>query len=221
MSPMKTNPLLAPQAVSCHGCERLLLPEERLLCRKCLDDLSDDSIPGPERVVRLDEGRVPAFSAFWYQNVARQMVLGLKYRHDVPAAVLLADALCAVYQQADLSGDWLVTAVPAHPIRLLERRYNQALLVAEKFCSMLDVPLDGSLLRRLKFENSQVSRDRKQRYRAMKDAFAATRPLHGENILLIDDVLTTGATVTACARELRKSGAGEIAVLTVCRVEKW
>lgn len=221
MPPFLSDQLFAPQSISCHGCERLLLPSESLLCHNCQTDLFRCRIPRPERVVRLDDDRVPAFSACWYEGTARRMVLGLKYRHDVPAAALLAAELCAVYQETGAEGRWLATAVPVHPVRLMERGYNQAQLVADSFCRMLDMPLEDGLLRRIRFEDSQVHRDRKQRYRAMQGAFEATRPLHGENILLIDDVLTTGATVTACARELRKNGAGEILVLTVCRVEKW
>lgn len=221
MSPLLYDQLFAPQGISCHGCERLLLPSETMLCHNCETDLLQSRIPPPERIVRLDDDRVPAFSAFWYEGMARRMVLSLKYRHDVPAAALLSGAICTVFQEIRPEGRWLATAVPAHPIRLLERGYNQAQLLAMGFCRTMDIPLDGDLLRRIRFEDSQVHRDRKQRYRAMQGAFASTRPLHGENVLLIDDVLTTGATVTACARELRKSGAGEILVLTVCRAEKW
>ena len=111
----------------------------------------------------------------------------------------------------------LMAPVPLHPSRLRMRGFNQALLLAQAFP---EVPLERELLARQRHTPPQAGLNPKERRDNVKGAFAVLRPelVKGRNILLIDDVFTTGATVKECAKVLRRAGAREVNVLTVARV---
>jgi predicted amidophosphoribosyltransferase len=103
---------------------------------------------------------------------------------------------------------------------LKSRGFNQASIVAEAVSKAVKLPLDEvSLVRVSTTEKYRAGLDRKGRRDTVAGAFAVTHPrlVEGENILLIDDVFTTGATVSACAEALANAGAGKVFVLTVAR----
>jgi ComF family protein len=108
--------------------------------------------------------------------------------------------------------------VPLHRWRLFHRTYNQAALLAQAIAHRTGHRVRVDLLVRTRATPSQQGLDRAERARNMRKAFTAQKPLAGQTIVLIDDVLTTGATVTACAQVLLKAGAGAVDVLTAARV---
>jgi predicted amidophosphoribosyltransferase len=110
--------------------------------------------------------------------------------------------------------------VPLHPKRLQSRGFNQASIVAEVVSKSVKLPLDEvSLVRVSSTEKYRAGLDRKGRRETVAGAFAVSHPrlIAGENILLVDDVFTTGATVSACAVALVESGARNVFVLTIGR----
>jgi ComF family protein len=116
----------------------------------------------------------------------------------------------------------LVAPVPLHWRRLVTRRYNQALLLARNLTRDQPVKLAPDLLLRSRWTGSQTGRAAKERRRNVREAFAIhprwRARTKGKTVLLIDDVLTTGATVEACARALQRAGARHVDVLTLARV---
>ena len=116
-----------------------------------------------------------------------------------------------------VQGADLAAPVPLHPSRLKQRGFNQALLLAQAFP---EVPLERELLIRRRHTLPQAGLTPRERQDNVKGAFAVSQPamVKGKNILLIDDVFTTGATVRECARVLRRTGARQVNVLTVARV---
>jgi ComF family protein len=114
----------------------------------------------------------------------------------------------------------VVIPVPLHRSRLRWRGFNQAALLGAALARRLDCPLDVSSLARVRSTPPQTARDRAQRTRNVRDAFAVRRPscVAGRRVLLVDDVMTTGATADECARVLRAAGARRIDVLTLARV---
>jgi ComF family protein len=114
--------------------------------------------------------------------------------------------------------DWIVP-VPLHPAKEREREFNQAERLAVRLGAAIGIPVKKDLLRRITPTRTQTLLTRDQRAANMRNAFAL-RPgqkLAGRRIVLVDDVFTTGATTSACARALRKAGAGDICVWTVAR----
>ncbi len=114
----------------------------------------------------------------------------------------------------------VVIPVPLHRARLRWRGFNQAALLGAALARRLKCPLDVATLTRVRATPPQTARDRAQRTRNVRDAFAVRRPSRvvGRRVLLVDDVMTTGATADECARVLRAAGARKIDVLTLARV---
>ncbi len=119
------------------------------------------------------------------------------------------------------SADYIIP-VPLHRWRLLKRQYNQATLLARSVSSLTNIPVLTNCLVRKKATESQGHKTLKERKQNVKQAFDVIDPdsLKGKSIVLIDDVWTTGATLDACAKILKKAGAHRIFVLTLARVVK-
>lgn len=162
-----------------------------------------------------------ARAAVRYGDVARRVVAGFKYGdrlHLVPAlAAWLERAGGVLLADADL-----LVPVPLHRRRLFARRFNQAAMLALALSGRCGVPAAVSALVRHRSTPTQTGLDRAQRARNVRGAFLVpekerTAVANGR-IVLIDDVMTTGATADACARALSRAGARRIDVLTLARV---
>ncbi|MEE9374855.1 MAG: ComF family protein [Rhizobiaceae bacterium] len=167
----------------------------------------------------------PAFdtarSVMLYDDVARLLVQGLKFADRTDLAPWMAQWMV---RAADgmLSDDALIVPVPLHRWRLFGRRFNQSAELARYIAKEQELNYLAETLVRVRATKQQVGLDRKARDKNVRGAFRV--PLErvidvkGRNIVLIDDVFTTGATLEACARALRRSGANRIDCLTFARV---
>ncbi len=119
------------------------------------------------------------------------------------------------------SADYIIP-VPLHRWRLLKRQYNQATLLARSVSSLAQIPVLTNCLIRKKATESQGHKTPKERKQNVKHAFDIIDPdtVQGKTIVLIDDVWTTGATLDACAKTLKKAGASQVFVLALARVVK-
>lgn len=162
-----------------------------------------------------------ARAAVEFTDLARKLVHDLKYadRHDVarPMARLMALAGRELVADADL-----VVPVPLHPLRLWRRRFNQAALLARHLAPTGRLTIRADLLRRQRSTPSQTRLGRQARHANVAGAFStcgdAASLLPGRRVLLVDDVCTTGATLDACARALRRAGAAHVDAVTFARV---
>ena len=233
----------------CRICAAPLARISRLpVCDSCLDKIH--AIEGPrcaacgERVPNLQaserDGALlcfgcrhnePAFTraaAYGsYEGGLRDLIHLLKYEHVRPAAGVLGRMVAEVV--ADLvegASDPVVVPVPLHPSKWRERGFNQAELIARAALKLhpaaLDTKVNAAALVRRRDTGSQIGLTPAQRRENMRGAFAVVRPLDltGRDILLIDDVLTTGATANECARVLLRAGARRVFVATVARALK-
>jgi len=157
-----------------------------------------------------------------YNGGAAKSVMALKYADRWDLAKPLAKFMLAT-DPSVLETD-LVAPVPLHWSRLLRRKYNQAALLSQTISDTLDKPHIPDLLVRRKRTTIQKSMDREQRFDNLKDAFDLNarfgRRVQGKSVLLIDDVMTTGATLSACAKALKAAGSGDVNVLVFARVAK-
>ena len=208
--------LFFPTENICHLCERALEGNEDCLCGRCTRGLEQCRISPMERSELVDR-HWTALSAFWYQDQARRLVHQLKFNGDLQAARPLGDQMALVLTETGWTRqmDCLVP-VPVHPLRLRQRGYNQAQVLAQQIAGHTGLPLCPDVLFRTREQGSQINRGRQERLLAMKGAFSA-KSAQGKHILLVDDVLTTGATASACARALQAAGAAEVRILTACR----
>ena len=156
-----------------------------------------------------------------HDGPARDLAHALKFNDRMETANLMAAMM--IRAGIDLvPACQVVVPVPLHRRRLFKRRYNQAALLAERIALAACLEYEPFAIERVKSTRHQVGLNARERRRNVSGAFkvpAAMRPLvEGRRVLLVDDVLTTGATVNACARALRRAGAEATDVLTFSRV---
>jgi len=169
--------------------------------------------------------RPPGFSrarsVFRYEDGTKGMILGLKHGDRLDAVPALARWLYRAGRELVDEAD-LMIPVPLHRWRLFRRQYNQSAELARRLARLSGKPFMPGLLRRVQATPSQGGLSREERRRNVRKAFGlapgAEDRLGGRRVLLIDDVLTTGATVEACAATLRAGGAIGVDVLTLARV---
>lgn len=163
-----------------------------------------------------------AFKAAWavgrYEGALRESLLLLKRQPYLPQHV--ESLLIEVVRREPLSLSTRVIPVPLHPKRLKTRGFNQASIIAETVSKALKLPLDEVSLERVSTtEKYRAGMDNKGRRDTVAGAFRVAHPrlVAGEDILLVDDVFTTGATISACAKALIDSGANSVFVITIGR----
>lgn len=183
---------------------------------------------------RLSRLTLPdAIAVFSYKDKGiRKLIWSLKYYHNKPVAKLLGEALAhAVIEDLAEKQEFgtflspLIIPIPLHPKREAERGYNQSLLIAQAFARQSGFATDtvrSDILFRTKYtEPLAHSASRSERYQSMKDVFTVLkdeqkqRELKNRDVILIDDVITSGATMTEAKRILIEAGAREVLILTI------
>ena len=170
----------------------------------------------------------PAFDrlrcAVAYGEVSRQVALRLKYSGRPGLAETLAHFMLRHLGRGSEPAEPLLVPVPLHRWRIWKRGYNQAALIAAALSRRSGLPADLDLLRRTRATPPLKGLGRRERSLAVRGAFepapGARSRLAGRRIVLVDDVYTSGATASACARTLRRSGAASVEVLCWARVVK-
>ncbi|MEK7477358.1 MAG: double zinc ribbon domain-containing protein [Candidatus Coatesbacteria bacterium] len=213
----------------CAGCLATLPWMRPPVCVVCGEAFLVPSEADAERFeartcVRCRDHR-PAFAmaraAFAYEGPIRHAIHAVKFRGRRAAGAALGRLLVdGLARTGELPGDAdVIVPVPLHPSRLHERGYNQAALVAAALASALGRPMEQDLLRRERATPPQVGLDRALRVENLKSAFGVPDParVEGRVVLVVDDVLTTGATASACAVALRRGGAPKVLVAAVAR----
>ncbi len=200
----------------CAECTRTT-PENKRACAVCGTPL--DTIYGPLLCTTCAKKKRPfqrAYVPFVYKDAVRSSILGFKFGGKRARAVTFAAYMLLKMRAQGAERPDVITFVPLHFIRLGMRGYNQAALLAYALGDMLDVPA-LPLLRKKHHTPPQSKRSKRERQNALRDAFSFRKEadIRGKRILLIDDVITTGATLSACARILRQNGAKHIEIATI------
>jgi ComF family protein len=160
------------------------------------------------------------YAAGTYEGSLRRAICRFKYGRKPHLAKALGPIL-ARRLRGEFTGDApeTVVAVPLHPARVRDRTFDQAALLASHVARQLGIPLVNGAIRRVRDTPPLAHRNREQRSDAVKGAFAVVAPdlIAGNRVLLVDDVMTTGATCSECALALKRAGAKEVSVAVLAR----
>lgn len=222
--PLSSSSLL-PVCSECLQSVEPISGDRCLLCGERLFSGYAQSLCGECMTERPPFAKTSAYGS--YDAGLRELIHLLKYERVRPAADvlgrMLAEAVADLVPEFD--GDLpLVVPVPLHATKLRQRGFNQSELIARAMIKQkplgLSLELAPELLIRKRATESQVGYTRRQRIANLRGAFRADGAVKGRDILLVDDVFTTGTTVSECARVLRRAGAKRVWVATVARVLK-
>lgn len=209
----------------CYGCNKPLLQGEEVLCLHCqvlLPLTGYHHVPDNETARRF-AGRLPFANATSYAHFANDGLLqhllhGLKYKNRKDIGTFLGRQFGAELQTTEWINDVdAIVAVPLHPRKERVRGYNQSLLIANGMAEVLRKPVLKDTLLRTRHTESQTQKTRAQRLANMHNAFTirADRLGNTRHVLLLDDVLTTGATLEACALAFTTAHDVQVSIATI------
>jgi len=199
----------------CDGCNADFTPHDRPSCPQC------GILLGGNHACGHCLKSPPAFDAthalYTYQYPIDGLLQKYKYGNQLTMAELFGDLMARDRSTAELPE--VLIPMPLHPQRLQERGFNQAVEIARVAAKRLTIPLDVHCCKRVKFSAPQVTLPLKQRVRNMRNAFICERDFTSMRVALVDDVMTTGASLNALATAVKKAGATEVECWVVARTQ--
>ncbi len=221
--------LFFPQA--CLACQDSLVAGEQHLCTTCRAELPYTNyhlLPAAQNPLsRRFWGKLPvehtlSYLRFLRHGQVQHLLHQLKYQGQQELGKALGQLYGAELAEAGLSPAFdLVVPVPLHRRKLARRGYNQADAFAEGLAATLPCPWSAATLRRTEHTTSQTRKSRAERWHNVATVFEVAHPLEvaGRHVLLVDDVLTTGATLEACGAVLLAAGARQLSIATIACAE--
>jgi ComF family protein len=200
--------------IICKKCIGEIQKHSGVLCDKCgravrYEGLCEECIKNPRPYER---GAI----VFFYEGRAQQAMKDFKFENMLPYGTFFAQELYEKIKPLGWDID-IVTAVPSHPYKIIGKGYNAPAVIARRLSRMMNLKYDAGLLKRIRHTKSVSLMHGIDRMAHAKENFAIKKPgLDGKNILLIDDVSTTGSTLHVCTQILKNHGAGKVYVAAAC-----
>lgn len=216
--------LIAPR--SCAVCGHLLTRDEAILCGGChmqlpLTDFAAHPYDNP--LARLFWGQFPieraaAYFYFVPHSLSSRIVYLLKYGQQPEVGEDMGAVMARTLKKNDFIGDIdAVVPIPITRRRRWNRGYNQSEEIARGIGEETGLPVLNKVVKRVRFDGSQTKKKGWERVENVESAFLLVKPeaVRGKHLLIVDDIITTGATITACARELCKAGEVRVSVVSL------
>ncbi len=208
----------------CFSCNRKLLSYEEVVCPECLSKIKlADSARLKQEYNRkfLEKKIISGFTSlfvFEKDKELQHIIHSLKYNQRFLVGKFLGGKLGESITST--LKEWLIdfiVPIPLHHLKKAERGYNQSFYIAKGISEITGLPINDKVIKRKRFTQSQTTMNMKERQANISDAFVVNKrdKLNGKNILLIDDVITTGATTSECGKVLLENGANKVYAASV------
>ena len=211
----------------CLGCSSGLVKGEEILCTRCILDLPrtgyqlTDENPIKEKFIgRLPVKYATAFLKFRKTGLVQHLLHQLKYNHHPEVGRRLGIFFGKEMKGAGLANEFdIIIPMPLHRSRQVKRGYNQSTMFAEGLMNSLGVPYNDTAAVRKNNTSTQTRKNKAERWENVNLAFSVRDPgaIRNKRMLLVDDIITTGASIEACGQELVNNGCKELSV--VCMAE--
>lgn len=215
--------LLFPK--SCSGCKRTLLESEHLVCTHCRHDMpfTQHHLDENNETIKKFQGRLPVEHAssvvyFHKEGIVQELIHNLKYRGKEEIGSLIGQWYAQDIKDVEaLKTVTEVVPVPLHKKRLRQRGYNQVALFGKALADGLGKDFNSNILLRTTHSKTQTKKDLAARAEIISEAFDInpTDADAGKHFLLVDDVITTGATLEACGKALLKIPGAKVSIVTI------
>lgn len=208
----------------CLGCNRSLYKHEIFLCSYCWYSLpvtnfhlDEENAAAKQLWGRVKLERTASYLYFAKESIVQRIMHHLKYFSRAEIGVVLGERYGLLLKESDFNTVNIIMPVPLHPKKLKKRGYNQSESFARGLSTSMRIPLDVENMVRHTLTESQTTKKRYERYENMRSIFKINDPerLKGQHVLLVDDVLTTGATIEACANKLLEIPDVKVSVVTL------
>lgn len=209
----------------CGGCNAHLMKHEQNLCLSCLHRLPktyywDYEVNPVEQLFfgRLQLSSACSFLHFEKGSVTQKLMHRFKYEGRSNVALELGKEFGNILKEKKWFSDAdLIIPVPLHPAKEMRRGYNQSAYISDGLSESLDVPVRSKWMQRLKMTDTQTRKSRFERSENVDNVFSLTDPakIIGKNVILVDDVVTTGATLEAAGMCLINAGASKLYIATL------
>ncbi|GAB2800244.1 ComF family protein [Rhabdobacter roseus] len=211
----------------CEACDQALVGTEQVICTACRIELprldTDSSLKNllKNRLVSHHEVKeVRSYLVFTKKGKVQNLLHALKYNNRPEVGTVLGELFGhEMLAQQEVPMADLIVSVPLHPRRLRQRGYNQSDQFAAGLSRALGIPWSGSVLVRTRYTQSQTGKTKVERQENVRRIFKVNESISGQKIILVDDVLTTGATLEACVDALVEGGCGCIYIMTIAAAQ--
>lgn len=214
---------------NCVACGNSLYKHEEQLCNYCYLNLPKTNFHKQQGnpVDALFYGRTPlmlasSFYLFVKKGSVQKVLHAIKYKHNKDLAVLVGIWYAEDLKHSVISTADFIIPVPLHSKKFKIRGYNQSEEFASGLCEGLNIPLNTSVLKRKEFTQTQTKKSKYERWENVEDVFELNNPdvFRNKHIVLVDDVITTGATIEACCQLLHQIEGIKISVLSIAFADK-
>lgn len=201
----------------CRQCLETLKKPEGTRCEICLDKINTTGLCKACLQKQPDYQRL--YCAFLFEDLGRRLIHQFKFKNKRYLKHLFA-ALCAEALPPEIQkACTVIVPVPLSKERRRRRGYNQAQLLAEELSQKFNIPVNTSVLTRQNGKQQTALLNKEERRKSIKGLYSAAGSLKNQTVLLMDDIVTTGETLRACAAELKKAGADAVYCLAIARTD--
>ena len=197
----------------CYICDANLPEDRKIICTKCWSEIPpfNGSIDKSLRSRSFDNILI----LFEFEVKIRQLIHLLKYKHHLTLADYFAAEATLRFSMLREHVYTEIIPVPLYITRMRERGYNQSEEIAKALAKTMQIPVKSEHLLRIRPTSTQTKMDKEEREKNVKNAFFCPSKLYPNNILLVDDVITTGSTIEACVTVLKEAGANIVDVFEI------